>query len=453
MAPLELAKDYIVTHDLRESTGKIYLASTRALLRHFGTEITVEEIDHRGVLGCRKALLENGLSKQSWNTYSNHLRTIWGYALEQGVLTHTTINPFKKTAVIPPKRPSKTIARDAIKSARDWLKAMASEERCSKTRSKVTPAWFWLVVFEMFYYTGIRLNALLTLRYRDINWHNKLIRVEADTEKTHREFSIPIMAGLEPHIRRLLDAADKIGFAPDDQLFNVNRFSRHYHSKVMNIDQIEGMYRKLTTALGVRMTPHRFRHTLATDLMRQPERNIHLTKSLLNHSNIATTLSYIEVDYDHMRAVLHERSLAQGAIAFERRVDEHIPTVPADTLPASGENLLALIPHVPEIHPVPMASEAVEASSTLLLLPPPESPPVPKLLTQVASISSERYSLEQAILPVGTGLSHELTWDGPGTWWEDLGIPQPSSLDEGPEASVMFTLMISRVGIKSYNWG
>lgn len=87
MALLELAQDYILTHDLRDTTGTIYLASTRALLRHFGTEISAEEIDHRGVLGCRKALLENGLSKRSWNTYSNHLRTIWGYALDHGTLT------------------------------------------------------------------------------------------------------------------------------------------------------------------------------------------------------------------------------------------------------------------------------------------------------------------------------------------------------------------------------
>ncbi len=66
---------------------------------------------------------------------------------------------------------------------------------------------------------------------------------------------------------------------------------------------------------------YRFRHTLATDLMKAPERNIHLTKCLLNHSNIQTTMSYIEADYDHMRAVLHARSLAQGALENVRKVD------------------------------------------------------------------------------------------------------------------------------------
>ncbi|WLI07522.1 tyrosine-type recombinase/integrase [Pseudomonas sp. FP597] len=318
--PLTLTEEYIFAHDLRSSSAKIYRASTKALLKHFRAS-PIEEIDHRAVLGWRKKVLENGLSKRSWNTYSNHLRTVWGYAIEHGLVTHTTINPFRKTSVIPPKRASKTINGDSIQRGRNWLISLVGQERCTQERSKITPAWFWLAVFEMFYYTGIRLNALLCLRYKDIDWDSQMILVRGETEKTHREFFLPIMEGLAPHLCRILGEAEKIGFSPDDQLFNVNRFSRHFHGKEMNIDQVEAMYRKLTDKVGVRMTPHRFRHTLATDLMKQPERNIHLTKSLLNHSNIATTLSYIEVDYDHMRAVLHERSLAQGALSRVRRVD------------------------------------------------------------------------------------------------------------------------------------
>lgn len=320
MTPLELTQEYIFAHDLRTASATIYLAATKALVKHFGA-VDVEAIDHRAILGWRRKVLENGLSKRSWNTYSNHLRTIWGYGLEHGILTHTSINPFKKTTVIPPKRPSKTVAGDAIQRARSWLTSLVDQEQCTGDRSKITPAWFWLATFEMFYYTGIRLNALLCLRYKDIDWDKQMVLVRGETEKTHREFSVPIMEGLAPHLRRLLDEAKGAGFTPEDQLFNVNRFSRHYHRKEMNIDQVEAMYRKLTDKIGVRMTPHRFRHTLATDLMKQPERNIHLTKSLLNHTNIATTMNYIEADYDHMRAVLHERSLAQGALKHVRRVD------------------------------------------------------------------------------------------------------------------------------------
>ena len=449
--PQELTQDYLLTHDLRAATGVMYLSATRALLRHFGQTVTVDSIDNRSVLAWRKKLLDRGLSKQSWNTYSNHLRTVWGFALEQGTLTCTSTNPFRKTAVIPPRRPSKTVDREAIQRAREWLKSMVAEEHSTHKRSQITPAWFWLAVFEMFYYTGIRLNALLSLRYQDIDWAKGLIRVQADTEKTHREFAIPICPGLAPHLRRLLDSANNIGMKPKDQLFNVNRFSIHYRAVVMNTDQVEGMYRKLIAKFGVRMTPHRFRHTIATDLMRHPERNIHITKSLLNHSNIATTLGYIETDYELMRAVLHERSVSQGAITFERRVDEQMPPAPAVISPPTPEAQppALLIEQTPELCEDKDVGCIVAETRQLQHQPATGS----KLLTQVERLPSERYSLDQAILPVGTGLSHELSWDGPGTWWQDLNLPAPCNRDDGSEPSTLFALMITRGCIKNYDWG
>ena len=322
MTPQKLLREYLVDHDLRPASAKIYGAAMKKLEKNFGNAVDVETIDRRDVLALRNKLIEGGLSKRSWNTYSNHLRTIWGYGIEYGILPNTDVNPFKKTTVIAPKRQSKIIAGEAIVRARRWLRSLADQEESTGDRARITPAWFWLATFEMFYYTGIRLNALLCIRLKDVDWDRRLVLVRGETEKTHREFRIPIMDGLAPHIQRLVDEARRAGFAADDQLFNVNRFSRHYKRHEMNSDQVEAMYKKLIVKLGVRMTPHRFRHTLATDLMKQPERNIHLTKNLLNHSNIATTMSYIEADYDHMRDVLHERSMQQGALRLVRRVDE-----------------------------------------------------------------------------------------------------------------------------------
>lgn len=322
MKPIELVEEYIHDHDLRDASAKIYKAAMKALERFFGPEVNVTGIERRQILAWRNKVFDGGLSKRSWNTYSNHLRTIWGYAIEHGILPEAMVNPFKKTTVVAPKRPSKIVAGEAIHRARRWLMSLADEERCTGQRSRITPAWFWLATFEMFYYTGIRLNALLCLRLKDVDWDNQMISVRGETEKTHREYRVPIVEGLAPHIRRLLLEAERLGFTPKDQLFNVNRFSPHYRRAEMNCDQVEAMYKKLIGKLGVRMTPHRFRHTLATDLMKQPERNIHLTKSLLNHSNIATTMSYIEADYDHMREVLHERSLHQGALQLVRHDDE-----------------------------------------------------------------------------------------------------------------------------------
>ncbi|EKQ6325548.1 TPA: site-specific integrase [Pseudomonas aeruginosa] len=394
MTPQQLTEEYIFAHDLREASAKIYRAATKALLKHFGPTATVQDVDHRAVLGWRRQVLEQGLSKRSWNTYSNHLRTIWGYAIEHELVTHSQVNPFRKTTVIPPRRASKTVAAEAILRARNWLNMQVGAERCTGERARITPAWFWLCTFEVFYYTGIRLNALLCIRKRDIDWDNQLILIRGETEKTHKEFVVPITEGLVPHLSRLLQEADRAGFADDDQLFNVNRFSPHYKSKVMNSDQVEAMYRKLTEKVGVRMTPHRFRHTLATDLMKAPERNIHLTKCLLNHSNIQTTMSYIEADYDHMRAVLHARSLAQGALENVRKVDySGSPQASAKPKPCG--------------QPLARVSEA----------PPPEARTEPA---------------EPREHTPGTGIQ------GGPTEWEAEALPQPPDTFE---QSVLFTLM------------
>lgn len=394
MTPQQLTEEYIFAHDLREASAKIYRAATKALLKHFGLTATVQDVDHRAVLGWRRKVLEQGLSKRSWNTYSNHLRTIWGYAIEHELVTHSQVNPFRKTTVIPPRRASKTVAAEAILRARKWLNMQDGAERCTGERAGITPAWFWLCTFEVFYFTGIRLNALLCIRKRDIDWENQLILIRGETEKTHKEFVVPITEGLVPHLSRLLQEADRAGFADDDQLFNVNRFSPHYKSKVMNSDQVEAMYRKLTEKVGVRMTPHRFRHPLATDLMKAPERNIHLTKCLLNHSNIQTTMSYIEADYDHMRAVLHARSLAQGALENVRKVDySGSPQASAKPKPCG--------------QPLARVSEA----------PPPEARTEPA---------------EQREHTPGTGIQ------GGPTAWEAEALPQPPDTFE---QSVLFTLM------------
>lgn len=315
---LQLTDEYVSVHDLRPASASTYHSSTRAFIRKFGNCLA-EMVTHRDVLAWRKQELDRGLSKRSWNTYSSHLRTIFKYGIEEEVVTLAK-NPFNKTSVIPPRRKKKTVVEDAIEQARSRLRLLKEEEEQTCKRSSITPAWFWLIVYETFYYTGIRLNALLNVRMGDIDLKHRLIRVRAETEKTHREFMIPIPDGLLPHLQTLMKAAKTQCFSKADQLFNVNRFSTHYRGTVMNVDQVEAMYKKLTTATGARMTPHRFRHTIATDLMKQPDRNIHVTKTLLNHSNLATTMEYIEPDYEMMRLVMNERFLPPG---FEYYMSRH----------------------------------------------------------------------------------------------------------------------------------
>ncbi|KMW73408.1 hypothetical protein TI10_10110 [Photorhabdus luminescens subsp. luminescens] len=46
------------------------------------------------------------------------------------------------------------------------------------------------------------------------------------------------------------------------------------------------------------MGPHRFRHTLATELMKAPDRNLQMVRGLLGHRSITTTMEYIDINLD-----------------------------------------------------------------------------------------------------------------------------------------------------------
>ncbi|EKN3347135.1 tyrosine-type recombinase/integrase [Yersinia ruckeri] len=54
------------------------------------------------------------------------------------------------------------------------------------------------------------------------------------------------------------------------------------------------------------VSPHRFRHTVATNLMKSPDRNIQAVKRLLGHSSLRSTLEYIDEDIDSLRELLEQ---------------------------------------------------------------------------------------------------------------------------------------------------
>ncbi len=201
---LELATQYLDRHILRPATEKIYLAAARACHKQFES-LDVSRYQNDDVLIWRKQLLESGFSKRSWNTYSNHLRTLFQFSLEHGLI-EIRQNPFKRTSVIPPRKKKKTVVHGAIEQARLWLNTPEEEERTRCTRARVTPAWFWLTVFETFYHTGIRLNALLSIRLGDVDLDRQMILIRGELEKTHREFEVPIPRALQPHVATLVQA-------------------------------------------------------------------------------------------------------------------------------------------------------------------------------------------------------------------------------------------------------
>ncbi|WP_230479529.1 site-specific integrase [Izhakiella capsodis] len=53
---------------------------------------------------------------------------------------------------------------------------------------------------------------------------------------------------------------------------------------------MRSFFTRLTKECGFKVGPHRFRHTLANELMKSPDRNLAVVKRLLGHRSVSTTL-------------------------------------------------------------------------------------------------------------------------------------------------------------------
>lgn len=299
----ELLDKYFTHKRLRKSTETSYRVACNAFIRRFG-DCMVEEIGIHSILQWRAEILDVSVKPVSWNTYVRHLKILYKFALNQGDIA-TLNNPFEGCKVRCTKKVDKTLSKSDIRKARGFLDMMETEEISWGQISSLHPAWFWRTVFETFLYTGMRANELICLRMEDIDLAEGMIRIVSRTSKNHEERKIPIHHKLFDYMKLLVLRAKKSNMRPDQQLFDVNKFSSKHHRDSMDMNQVSAFYKKLNKHARVRMSPHRFRHTVATELMREEDRNIHTVKDLLGHQNIATTMKYISVNHKQMRDLLN----------------------------------------------------------------------------------------------------------------------------------------------------
>lgn len=315
----ELLTEFFMERWQAKVTQNGYLVSVRALRRfieknHPDLTIFPETINRAMVLNWRytcvkKAGVEEGtLCEVSWNTYARHLKALFKFGIERELLPISE-NPFHKTELKTPKRKPKTLPPGAIQQIRLLLRLYESVE--NKTPEYIYPAWFWRIMVEMFYHTGIRLRQLLNIELADIDLAGQQLICSAAGAKNNTENCLPLHGELLPLLQELVDRSIRRGAKPSDQLFNVNRFSHRHQLKTMNTDQVEAFFSRLSHKLGVRVSPHRFRHTLGTELMAGERADIHLTQRMLCHENIRSTLVYVDVPLNKLHDYLLQRQQAR----------------------------------------------------------------------------------------------------------------------------------------------
>lgn len=235
----------------------------------------------------------------TWNSYLRHMRSFYNFAIDNELISLHK-NPFLKLTLREGKEKRKVLSDEQIQA----LEQLLSNDYLLP--DILRPRWFILALVKTFRYTGIRRNQLIQLRICDIDLSNRIISLPSHINKNHNYHEIPISDKLLPYLEKLVLEMKRLKRKEQDQLFNLNVISRYtmYRGRDMTMGQVNHLFRVLSNLLGFKVSPHRFRHTIATQLMRNFD-NLYNVKQLLGHSDLKVTLSYVEYNTEMIRGCVN----------------------------------------------------------------------------------------------------------------------------------------------------
>ncbi len=156
-----------------------------------------------------------------------------------------------------------------------------------------------IAVVELLFSTGLRVSELSHLKLSAIGFNESIIRING---KGNKERLVPIC---DTETKNALNCYYKL-FC--QKIVKAEYFFLNRHNKRFSEQSIRFMIKKYMRFLHVakNITPHMFRHSLATMLL-ENEVDIRYIQDLLGHSSISTTQIYLTVNKKRQRQILTKK--------------------------------------------------------------------------------------------------------------------------------------------------
>ena len=156
-----------------------------------------------------------------------------------------------------------------------------------------------LTIVEIFFATGARVYEISNLKRQDIDLDNGIIRIfgKGSKERCVQIGNHDILELMKAYYQMNQEVIEQCGF------FFVNQQGKRFSEQ-----SIRRMIRKYSCQAGVsiHITPHMFRHSVATYLLEEGVDIMYIQK-LLGHSSIKTTQIYLHIASKKQMEILRER--------------------------------------------------------------------------------------------------------------------------------------------------
>lgn len=214
-----------------------------------------------------------GIKMSMMQTRLHYLSSFWDFLITEE-LVHS--NPVKKVGLL---KLEKTIKKPYTAEEMEALRV-----NCMTLRDRA--------LVEFLYSTGVRVSELVSLNVSDIEMGKQELIVYGKGSKERKTY---LTDGAKFYLRRYLQER---GAKPDEPLF-VTLDSPHNR---LTVAGVQYMLRQLGKRADVKnVHPHRFRRTIATDLLSRGM-PIEQVKEFLGHEKLDTTMIYCTVKTESVQA-------------------------------------------------------------------------------------------------------------------------------------------------------
>lgn len=248
-----------------------YVFEIRLFLKHYKGSLTdATTSDIRSYLWIYKE--QRNISNVTLENKLRYLSSFYEWLVNESYIDK---NPTKAVGrIVIPVRLKHAFSKEELDALRD---------ACESIRDRA--------LIEFLYATGVRVSECASVKLSDINFKRNEVRIIG---KGNKERMVYLSNTARSFMIIYIGTRDR---SSDEPLFIGSKTA-----SPLSPHQIENILRELGKRAGVEnVHPHRFRRTFASDLWRA-DVPIETIKVLMGHTNIQTTLRYIEIDQSKIKA-------------------------------------------------------------------------------------------------------------------------------------------------------
>jgi integrase/recombinase XerC len=243
---------------------------------------SIEKVQSRDIRLWLSALSEH-YTARTVNRKLSTVKSYFKYLHREGVLE---LNPARhiSTLKVPQRNPQFVDERELLKV----LNELPEPDDFISARD--------LLIFDLFYATGMRKAELIALKDADINESSQSLKVLG---KGKKERIIPVGKLLLSKIKAYLDYRNNEFGLESFQTLLVDK-----HGKAMNPKAVYNIIRKLLENCwsSEKKSPHVLRHSFATHLLNKGA-DLNAIKELLGHSSLAATQVYTHNSIERLKEI------------------------------------------------------------------------------------------------------------------------------------------------------